>query len=62
MSGGVFDSMVEKSMHFSQLCVVNSQRIETSVNKDWDRQLMEDSSKMMRDFSIKKGRNVKDAK
>jgi len=62
MSGGVFDSMVAKSMHLSQVCMLKSQRIESTVNKDWDRQLMENSTKMIRNFSINKERNVKDAK
>lgn len=62
MSGGVFDSMVEKSMYLSQICMLKSQHIESTANKDWDRQLMEDSSRMIRNFSINKERNVKDAK
>jgi len=62
MSGGIFDSMVEKSMYFSQICVLNSQRIESTVSQDWDDQLMKDSSKIIQSFSINKERNVKDAK
>ncbi len=62
MSGGVFDSMVAKSMYLSQVCILKSQKIESTVDKDWDRQLMENSAKMMRNFSINKERNVKDAK
>ena len=62
MSGGVFDSMVEKSMYLSQICVIKSQHIESTANKDWDRQLMENSSRVIRNFSIKIERNMKDAK
>ena len=62
MGGGVFDSMVTKSMYLSQVCMIKSQSIESTVNKDWDRQLMENSAKMMRNFSINKERNMKDAK
>ena len=62
MSGGVFDRMVDQSMRISQVCMQQSQNIETKVSKDWSSQLFKDGSQWMHNRSIEKERNVKDAK
>lgn len=62
MGGGVFDSMVVKSMRVSELCMLQSQNIESKVSRDWTTQLMENGSRMMKEISIERERNVKNAK
>ena len=62
MSGGVFDSMVDQSMRFSQICMLQSQNIEAKVSRDWSSQLFKDGSQWMEKLSNGKERNVKDAK
>lgn len=62
MGGGVFDSMVVKSMQISELCMLQSQNIESKVSRDWTTQLMENGSRMMKEISIERERNVKNAK
>jgi len=62
MNGGVFDSMVDQSMHFSKACMIQSQNIETQVSRDWRSQLLKDNSAWMDKFSFAKERNVKNAK
>lgn len=61
MSGGVFDSMVDQSMRFSQICMLQSQNIEAQVSRDWRSQLIKDGSQLMHKLSIERERNVKDA-
>lgn len=61
MGGGVFDSMVNHSMRFSKICMVQSQNIEAQVSKDWSTQLIKDSS-WINKLSFERERNVKDAK
>ena len=62
MRGGVFDAMVDQSMRISQVCMLQSQNIESKVSKDWSSQLFKDGSQWMHNLSIEKERNVKDAK
>lgn len=61
MSGGVFDSMVDQSMRFSQICMLQSQNIESRVSRDWSQQIFKDGSRWMHKLSIERERNVKDA-
>lgn len=62
MGGGVFDSMVDKSMRFSEVCMLQTQSIESKVSQDWSTRLLENGSRMMKEISIDRERNVKDAK
>ena len=62
MSGGVFDTMADHSMRFSQICMVQSQKIEAQVSRDWYSQLFKDGSQWMNKLPIERERNVKDAK
>lgn len=62
MGGGVFDSMVDKSMRVSEVCMLQSQRIESKVSQDWSTRLLETGSRMIKEISIERERNVKDAK
>lgn len=62
MSGGVFDAMVDQSMHLSQVCMLQSQNIEAQVGKDWSTPIFKDSSQWRNNLTIEKERNVKDAK
>lgn len=61
MSGGVFDSMVDQSMRFSHLCMLQSQSIEAKVSMDLRWQLFEDDSQWSHS-RFNQERNVKDAK
>lgn len=62
MNGGIFDSMVDQSMRFTQVCMLQSQKLENQVGKDWSSQLLENSAQLMHKLSVERERNVKDAK
>jgi len=62
MSGGVFDSMVDQSMRFTRICMLQTQNIEAKVSKDWSTELFYDGSQWMQKLSNGRERNVKDAK
>ncbi len=61
MSGGIFDSMVDQSMRFTHICMVQSHNVEAKVNKDWNWQLVKHDSLWMNN-RLDQERNVKDAK